>query len=817
MLLFSALQVKSQIKGSVKDSNNNELAAVSIHIEDTYIGTITNESGEFYLDLRGSSNQVLVFQYLGYKTQKIVLTPEKRSSPIHIKLEEENIELKTVVIDKKDNPANEIIRNAIANRKENAEPSSKFQADFYSRGIFKIKEAPKKIMGQKFDAFDEILDSTRSGILYLSETVSRITYQKPDKLKEVIVASKVSGNDRGFSFNNAASADFDFYDNYIPFQINVVSPIADNAFAYYKYKMEGSFFNENNVQINRIKVIPKRNNEPVMEGYLYIVEDSWALYAVDLSVRGDQIQMPGLTTLHLKQNFSYNRSNKFWTKNTQTLDFTAGMLGINMSGRFTYVYSNYVLNPVFDKKTFTREILSFEENANKKDNLYWEKFRPVPLTAEESADYLKKDQLQTRKKSKTYLDSIDAKNNKFHFTDPISGYSYKNSFKNWRVNYQGLITGLSFNTVQGWTINTAVEYMKREEETRTYSQFKTYFNYGLAEDRFRAYAAFAKKFSNISKSELRISAGSKVSQFNGDNPISRIVNSVSTLFFKDNYMKLYERNFVQASYSREVINGIFIDAQVDYSERKPLFNNTDHVTIRRDKDYTSNNPLAPNDNSSAALNRHNLVKANIGTKINFGQKYLSRPDGKFNVSDSKFPVLYLNYEKGFAGSESDYNFDHLNTRITYDVTLGNKGNLETNIKAGKFFQADHIAFVDYKHFNGNQTHIGTEDRYLNVFNLLPYYSSSTNDSYLEVHAEHDDNGFIMNKIPLLKKLKSTLVVGYHLLAVPERNPYHEYSIGLNNLGFGKFKIFRLDYVHAYQSGWQADGLIFGLKILDFLE
>ena len=73
----------------------------------------------------------------------------------------------------------------IAQKKENSESANNYKADFYSRGIFRIKDAPKKILGQKFDSFDEILDSTRSGILYLSETVSKISYKKPDKLKEV--------------------------------------------------------------------------------------------------------------------------------------------------------------------------------------------------------------------------------------------------------------------------------------------------------------------------------------------------------------------------------------------------------------------------------------------------------------------------------------------------------------------------------------------------------------------------------------------------------------------------------------------------------
>ncbi|HEU0136620.1 MAG TPA: DUF5686 family protein, partial [Flavobacterium sp.] len=115
------------------------------------------------------------------------------------------------------------------------------------------------------------------------------------------------------------------------------------------------------------------------------------------------------------------------------------------------------------------------------------------------------------------------------------------------------------------------------------------------------------------------------------------------------------------------------------------------------------------------------------------------------------------------------------------------------------------------------THIGQADRYLNVFNLLPYYSSSTNDSYLEIHAEHNDKGYIMNKIPLLNKLQSTLNIGYHNLSVPDRNPYHEFTIGLDNLGFGKFRMFRIDYVKAYQHGYQTDGIIFGLKFLNFLD
>ncbi len=813
--LFSVV-ASAQVKGVITDEKGNPLPFVSVYIDGSYIGTTSNENGEYELYTK-PSKYIIVFQYLGYKTQRIKFVIDRVAKRLNVTMVEEQVTLNEVVIDRKHNPADEVIRKAIAAKKENSSQTARYSADFYSRGIFRIKDAPKKIMGQKFDVFDEVLDSTRSGILYLSETISKIEYQKPDKLRETIVASKVSGNDNGFSFNNAASADFDFYENYIGLQTNVVSPIADNAFNYYKFKLEGTFF-ENTHQINKIRVTPKRMSEPAMEGYIYIVEDSWALFATDLKILGKQMQMPVLTELALKQTYIYNDASKIWVKNMQTLDFIAGILGTNFSGRFTYVFSNYKLDPKFDKKTFGPEVLSFTQDANKKENEFWNRIRPVPLTDEETNDYLKKDALQLKKKSRPYLDSIDARSNKFNWLDPITGYRYKNSFDKWELGYDGLITGLGFNTVQGFNVNTGLYFTRRDEETRTYSTLRTDFNYGLAEKRFRATASYTNRFSNTNFSELRISGGSSVAQFNESNPISRIVNSVSTLFFKDNYMKLFEKNFAKAWFGREIVNGLYAQAGIEYAERKPLWNNTERVIIQDTNDwYTSNNPLLPNDHFTPAIVKHNLIKANVVARFTFGQKYWMRPDGKFNFSEDKYPVFYAGYEKGFGGSESRYDFDHIHARATYEVTLGNKGQFAANLKAGKFFNANQIAFVDYKHFNGNLTHIGTTDRYLNVFNLLPYYTASTNDAYFEAHAEHDDQGYLMNKLPLLNKLRSTLVLGYHHLAVPDRSPYHEFTVGLDNLGFGKFKFFRVDYIHSYQGGKQLDGVVFGLKLLNALE
>jgi len=820
--LFFSITNFAQIKGTVTDEKGNPLPFVSVFEENTYTGTTSNEQGKYQLNVKESGKNRIIFQYLGFKTQKITVSTDSKTITLDVKMVEESFTLNEVVIDPKNNPANAIIKNAIANKKENSQKTSRYTADFYSKGMFKVKDLPKKILGQKVDIGDDMasnLDSTGTGILYLSETVSKITFEKPNKLKEKIIASRISGNNKGYSYNTASLSYYDFYDNTLDFEVRLISPIADNAFNYYKYKLEGTFFDANNQEINKIKVIPKRDKEPVFEGYIYIVDDSFAIYAIDLDIKGYRMKNEFTEIMTLKQSFNYNATNKIWSKNAQTLSFNAGIFGVKFSGQFNYIYSNYEFPDSFEKKTFTNEIVAFEANANKKDNAFWNEIRPIPLTLEESTDYTKKDSLLIIRKSQKYTDSVDAKNNKFKVWDILAGYDYKNTFKKYSFSYDGLlnITSLSFNTVQGFNLDSGFSFKKWNEEEGKSTSVKTTFNYGFSDERFRVIGEFNHKFNNNNYATIGVSGGTKVAQFNSAEPISKFVNSISSLFFKDNYIKLYNLEFAQINYAQDVANGINLNGKVAYEKRKPLFNTTDYSFFKRDDFYSSNNPLAPNDFDTPAFDQHHLFKAALTARINFGNKYISRPDGRYNFKDYKYPTLFLVFEKAFAANEKKYEFERIGAAVQYDLSLGNKGILGMNLRAGKFYNAENISFIDYRHFNGNQTHIGTTDRYLNVFNLMPYYSNSTNDRYFENHLEYNDTGFIMNKIPLLNLLKSTMNLGFHSLAIPDRKPYSEFTVGLDNLGFGKFKLFRVDYVHSYQSGIQQNGVVFGLKILNVLD
>ena len=818
LTLWFSLFSLAQIKGTVKDENGKPLPYVNIFIENTYIGTTSNELGNYELNLNEKKDIHLIFQHLGFKTQKHFIASVKMPYQLDITLIEENYELKELVINTGENPTNEIIKKAIAARKKNAAKTDKFEADFYSRGIIRVQNVPQKIIGIKINDLDNDLngnlDANRNGILYQSETVSKIKFEKPDHLKEEIIASKIAGNDNGFSYNTALNTNYDFYENYVGFNINMVSPIADNAFNYYKYKLESTFLDEKNQLINKIKVTPKRDKEPVFEGYIYIVEDSWAIYGIDLDIKGYRIQTPILETMKLTQNFSYNNTTKIWAKNIQSLDFSAGIFGMKITGRFTHVFSNYQFIDSFDKKTFGKEIVSFATNANKKEATYWDSSRPVPLTEEELKNYSKKDSIQIIRKSVTYLDSIDAKGNRFKFQDIFTGYTYKNSKKKWRFSYQGIVTieSLKFNTVQGYNFDSGFSYQKRNDENGKFTTISSTFNYGFAEDRLRVKGNYYHRFNNQNNAYISASGGSSVSQFNGNEPISAIVNSVSTLFFKNNFMKLYNKEFVDINYGREVANGLFISGKLLYENRRALLNNTDYTVVKNNDIYSSNDPLQPLNFTSTPFNPHHVFKFQLGTRIRFGQKYISRPDGKITIQNDDYPILSVNYEKAFGGTHKNYHYDFISAAIDYSKTIGNKGDFGLRFKTGKFFNAENISFVDYKHFNGNQTHVNLMNNSLNAFNLLPYYSHSTNDAYLETHIEHNFKGYIMNKIPLLNKLQWNLIGGFHQINIPKFKPYQEVTVGFDNIGWGKFRFLRIDYVRSYQNGYQGDGVMFGIKL-----
>lgn len=813
LVFFCSLSVSAQLKGKITNLDNQPIPFVNIYIENSYVGTTSNEQGQYELAVPRPGKYSIVFQFLGFKTQTKTVEIKEFPHNLDITLLEENISLNEVVISSKENPANRIIRAAIAERKAQLEKINSFSADFYSKGIIRLKDVPNKFLGQEVGDLDGVLDSTRSGILYLSETVSKLNYEKPDKLSEKIIASKVSGDSNGFSFNNASDVDFNFYNNTINLNSDIVSPIADYAFNYYTYKLEGVFYDNGGRLISKINVFPRRENDRVFSGVIYIVEDQWEIYGLELSVTGAQIQSPALDVLTFKQNASYDEKNNYWIVRSQTINFEFGFLGFKGNGSFVANYSNYKLNPNFEKSVFTNEVLSFEPEANKKDSTYWNTLRPVPLTSEEFKDYIKKDSIQTLYNSKTYLDSIDANSNKFKLGNLISGYSYENSFENKVFSVSSPLNSFNFNTVQGFNTNLDINYTKRYNEFKKYLSIGGQLNYSFETHRLRGTVGANYKFNDINDLKIGFSTGIKVQQFNAQEPISILINELSSLLFEENYIKLFENRFVKLNYEQELFNGFRFGTALSFENRRGLFNNTDYTFIdKADKSYTSNNPLAPLNFESVPFENHNILKLKLNGAIRFGQKYLSYPDSKFNLDNSKYPKLNFSFEKGFGATNSTYNYDHLSVNISQNFSLENKGNFSYNLFGGTFFGAESVAFMDAKHINGNQTHVNLNDTYLSSFKNVGYYDFSTSENYLEYHFEHDFKGYLLGRIPLINKLNYNLILGVHGVTSNNQKPYNEFSVGVNNIGWKKYRFLRVDYVRSYHSGFVNDGILFGISL-----
>jgi len=69
---FIALGQNIILKGTVVDENQTPIPGVSVFIEGiTTIGTITNNNGEFKLEVKKDTTQKLVFSFIGYLTEKI--------------------------------------------------------------------------------------------------------------------------------------------------------------------------------------------------------------------------------------------------------------------------------------------------------------------------------------------------------------------------------------------------------------------------------------------------------------------------------------------------------------------------------------------------------------------------------------------------------------------------------------------------------------------------------------------------------------------------------------------------------------------------
>jgi hypothetical protein len=333
-------------------------------------------------------------------------------------------------------------------------------------------------------------------------------------------------------------------------------------------------------------------------------------------------------------------------------------------------------------------------------------------------------------------------------------------------------------------------------------------SYGVSNYRW-GYSIRANYYYNRDRfSRLQFAGGIKPVQYNAMDPISPFVNTLYTLLDGHNYMKLYEKSWIGVSHFSELVNGIYLTAGLEYAGRSALVNTTDYTWVKSSKRrFTSNDPLDP-DNAGPAFSWNKSFMVYASLRLRYKQQYMSIPQK--SVIGSKFPDLVISYLKGipaFLGSDVDY--DVLKIALEGTQKFGPFGTLQYRGLYGTFLNNSSMEFMDYHHFNGNRTIFGKFR--LNAFQLLDYYDNSTNKSYLEAYAEHHFDGFIFNKIPLVRKSRIKAVAGVRYFTSEFRNNYFEVSAGIENI----FNLFRIDFVAGYEAGRNVrTGIVIGVNVDD---
>jgi hypothetical protein len=794
-LLF-CIKVSAQqatINGIITDDAGVPVPFASVYVKNTTKGTSANSEGRYSLSLKTGQYDIQ-YKAIGYKqlSRKVDL---KSNTEINIKLEAEFYELQNVVIKAgAEDPAYAIMRNAIKKRKFHFSEVNTYSCDVYIKGLQKLLAAPKKFLGRDIDKMAKQmgLDSNRKGIVYLSESESKFTFMQPDKVHEEMISSKFSGSNQAFSFNRASDLLVNFYQNlqdweglsYRP----LVSPLADNAMFYYKYKYIGTTI-ENGETINKIQVLPRREHDPVFEGYIYIIDDSWRIHSVDLYLT-KRANINFVDTLKVKQQFLPTGS-KTWMPSSVKFEFTGGIFSFKLGGYYIALFKNYDLSPSINKKEFA-EVMRITKDVNKKDSTYWQQARPIPLTEEEKTDYTKKAVLAKKRESKEYLDSLDKENNKLTAGKVIyKGINLRDRYNKEYYHFNSLLGSMLYNTVEGFAIDYDASYSKQiDSAANKYLYLHGKVRYGFSNEKFHG---SVDGNIPVGKVNLGFNLGSDVLDLNNQSPITTLQNTVRSLYDKRNYKKLYDKEFASFSVSGRIHGGWLASASVEYANRQSLSNTSSYTLFNyKYRQFTSNNPFTPTQ-EIPLFPENQSFKIGFRTSYDFSNRYVTYPTGR-QYLPSKYPRIGFSYVKGvksILGSDVDY--DLISADISKsDISMGMYGRTSFYVGAGKFINSNQLYYTDYKHFTGTQTvaYVPSLTRFL----LLNYYDYSTANKYLEGHVEHNFSGFIMNKIPLIRKLKLQEIINFNYLATPDLKNYTELGVGLQYLNL------RVMYSKSFNSG-----------------
>lgn len=797
-LIFTVCaSAQTKIEGIVTDDIGMPIAFANIIFVNSSEGTITNDNGRFYMESDNTYDAIKV-SFIGYETKEISLG-QKVNYNMEIVLAESAEQLQEVVVytgkqSKKNNPAIDILRKIWAKKRENGVRKFKqYQYDKYEKIEFDLNTIDSALIKSKLfkglEFMFEDLDTSRiTGKTYLpmflSESFSKVYGDNVlDREKEDVLGNKNSG----FSGNQAITAfvedlysDYDIYNNYLKFfDKSFTSPLSKTGIDVYNYVLSDSTYIDDKWCYNII-YYPRRKNELTFKGDFWVNDTTFAIKKINLQVT-KSANINWVKEIYIEQDFEVVNDSVFLLKRDYMLSdfsFSKKEESRGVYGKRTTVFDNYNFDNPRPEDFYKAVSDPYDPRVFSQDSIFWENARLERLNEDESGIFKLLDTLKTVPKFRTYYDIVS-----------ILGSGYVEIDK-WNIDIGDIYSTFGYNDAEGIRLRGGARtYFGQNDLWR----LEGYMAYGFNDKKFKH--GFSGKFLLDRKNRLIISGGNRrdieqlgLSLTSTNDVMGRSIASSSLVTVGSND-RLTNINLSTLNFEMEPVKNFRIDIGGSFrtlSSALPDAFSLDYV-----------DPGSPSGISSE-IKQFDLNTTLIYTP---GKRTIGYGVERSNINDD-YSTLVLKYTKGVDGFlESDFDYEKIQFSYQQPWQIGGFGRLTSTVELGKTFGTVPLGLLSV--IPGNQTLFSL----YNVFPNLDFYEFVT-DTYATVHLEHNFNGRLFSRIPLLRKLNLREIVGVRgawgqlseenialsaptniPLMAPEDQVYWEYSFGVGNI----FKILRIDF------------------------
>ncbi|MEO6150228.1 MAG: DUF5686 family protein, partial [Mucilaginibacter sp.] len=219
------------LSGRIADEKNNIIPFTSVYIRNSTYGTTANEYGRYQLKLAPGEYNIM-YRFVGYKEKTVHITIINHDEELNVQMQDEifNLQEVTVTGKRSQDPGMDIMREVIKKREYYLNEVNAYSCAVYIKGVQRLLRAPKKLLGKEVRSVLD-LDSNGRGILYQSESLSQFNFERPNKIHEVTISSKVAGQNTAFSYNKASDLQLNLYENLFTVNglsnLGFVTPAAD--------------------------------------------------------------------------------------------------------------------------------------------------------------------------------------------------------------------------------------------------------------------------------------------------------------------------------------------------------------------------------------------------------------------------------------------------------------------------------------------------------------------------------------------------------------------------------------------------------------